>query len=84
MECIDLAVQAPTGGGLPGLAWILIRDPETKRQIAEIHQRALASADSERRQADAGQHRMIEGGPLPDPAPRRGSGAGDPLRPGDA
>jgi len=61
LECIDLAVQAPTGGDYQGWRWIVIRDPETKRQIAEIQQRALASADSERPQVDASHQRMIEG-----------------------
>lgn len=34
-ECIDLAIQAPTGSNSQGWQWVVVTDPDLKRQIAE-------------------------------------------------
>ena len=61
LECIDLAVHAPTGGNYQGWRWIVVRDPETKLRIAEIHRRALGAVDTGGTDGDAAGRRMIEG-----------------------
>jgi nitroreductase len=35
LECLELAVQAPTGGNRQGWQWVIVTEPETKRQIGE-------------------------------------------------
>ncbi len=40
--CIDLAVQAPTGGNREGWRFVVVTEPERKRAIAEVYRRALA------------------------------------------
>ena len=35
LECLELAVQAPTGGNRQQWQWLVITDPETKRFIGE-------------------------------------------------
>lgn len=34
-ECIDLAIQAPTGGNQQGWRWLVVTDPEKRRRLAE-------------------------------------------------
>jgi len=34
-ECLELAVQAPTGGNRQGWQWVVVMDPEKKRRIGE-------------------------------------------------
>ena len=36
MRCIELAEQAPSGGDIASRRWLVIRDPETKKRLAEI------------------------------------------------
>ena len=40
MRCIELAEQAPTGGGLSSRRWMVIRDPETKSKLADLYRAA--------------------------------------------
>ena len=54
MRCIELAEQAPTGGGLSSRRWMVIRDPETKSKLADLYRAAGGSrmiARAEDRQA---------------------------------
>lgn len=37
MECLDLALQAPTGSNAQGWQWIFVEDPEKKKAIADIY-----------------------------------------------
>lgn len=37
MECLDLALQAPTGSNSQGWQWVFIDDPEKKKAIADIY-----------------------------------------------
>lgn len=40
LECLQLAVQAPTGSNQQGWRWLVVRDQETKDSLAEIYNRA--------------------------------------------
>ncbi len=40
LECLQLAIQAPTGSNRQGWRWMVIRDPEKKEALAEIYRRA--------------------------------------------
>lgn len=40
-ECIELALQAPNGSNNQGWEWIAVDDPETKRQLADLHRLGL-------------------------------------------
>ncbi len=48
LECLQLAVQAPTGSNRQGWRWMVVRDPAKKEALAEIYRSAggdyLASA----------------------------------------
>jgi nitroreductase len=37
MECLDLALQAPTGSNAQGWQWMFVDDPEKKKAIADIY-----------------------------------------------
>ena len=37
MECLDLALQAPTGSNTQGWQWVFVDDPEKKKAIADIY-----------------------------------------------
>jgi nitroreductase len=66
-ECIDLAEQAPSGGGQSSRRWLVVRDPEVKAQVAELYRRAGGgglSASAARARADGRE-----------PAPMLASGA---------
>ncbi|MDW3221165.1 MAG: nitroreductase family protein [Acidimicrobiales bacterium] len=53
LECLQLAVQAPTGSNKQGWRWMVIRDAEKKAALAELYRRAggdylaAAAADTE-------------------------------------
>lgn len=36
-ECLDIALQAPTGSNRQGWQWVFVEDPELKRAIADIY-----------------------------------------------
>jgi len=40
LECLQLAVQAPTGSNRQGWRWMVIRDPEKKRALAQFYRDA--------------------------------------------
>ena len=40
LECLQLAVQAPTGSNRQGWRWMIIRDAEKKAALADIYRRA--------------------------------------------
>ena len=37
MECLDIALQAPTGSNAQGWQWVFVEDPEKKKAIADIY-----------------------------------------------
>ncbi len=39
LECLQLAVQAPTGSNRQGWRWMVVRDPEKKEALADIYRR---------------------------------------------
>jgi len=43
LRCIQLAEQAPSGGDIASRRWMIIRDPETKAQLAELYRAAGGS-----------------------------------------
>lgn len=58
-QCLELAVQAPTGGSVESWRWLLVRSADTRARIADIyrevtaelfeHRRATATSESSRR-----------------------------------
>ena len=40
LECLEIAVQAPTGGNRQGWQWVIVTDPEKKRVIGERYRDA--------------------------------------------
>ena len=42
LECIDVALQAPTGSNQQGWSFVVVTDPDKKRAIGEIYARAWA------------------------------------------
>jgi nitroreductase len=44
-ECLDLALQAPTGGNLQGWHFVLVTDPEPKRAISDLYRKSKAQND---------------------------------------
>jgi len=39
LDCLDLAVQAPTGSNRQGWRWMVVRDDDKKQALAEIYRR---------------------------------------------
>ena len=42
MECLELAVQAPTGSNSQGWRWLLVDDPKKKKALADLYRKAAA------------------------------------------
>ena len=40
MRCIELAEQAPSGGDIASRRWLVIRDTETKKRLADLYRSA--------------------------------------------
>jgi nitroreductase len=36
-ECLRIAIQAPTGGNAQGWRWIVVTDPDLRRQLADLY-----------------------------------------------
>jgi nitroreductase len=51
-QVLDAGIRAPSGGGVQAWRFVVVTEPEIKRQIAEIYQRGWRSA--EKRYAEAG------------------------------
>jgi nitroreductase len=50
MECLDLALQAPTGSNAQGWQWVFVDDPAKKKALAEIYRtNATPYLDAEKR-----------------------------------
>lgn len=54
-ECLELAVQAPTGSNSQGWRWLIVEDASTKKALADIYKRGgeayLATAATQARDA---------------------------------
>lgn len=42
-ECLQIALQAPTGGNSQGWHWVVVTDPERRGQIGEYYRRSFAA-----------------------------------------
>jgi nitroreductase len=42
MECLELALQAPTGSNAQGWQWVFVDDPEKKKALGEIYRQNFA------------------------------------------
>jgi nitroreductase len=42
LECLDIALQAPTGGNGQRWRWLVVDDPELRSRIAEMYRRSWA------------------------------------------
>ena len=42
-ECLELALQAPSGGNAQRWQWVVVTDADKRRQLAELYQRAFAA-----------------------------------------
>src|SRR5260370_995598 len=40
LECLEVAVQAPTGSNSQGWQWVIVTDPEKKRVIGEVYKKS--------------------------------------------
>ena len=40
LRCIELAEQAPTGGDITSRRWLVVRDPEIKKKLADLYREA--------------------------------------------
>jgi nitroreductase len=63
LECLDLALQAPTGGDFQGWRWIVITEPDVKARVRDIYLDALteASGGSSHTPTGGSVDRMMEG-----------------------
>jgi nitroreductase len=63
LGCLELALQAPTGGDLQRWRWIVVSDPTTRSRIQAVYHSALMQASGGRRPAreDGSRGRMLEG-----------------------
>jgi nitroreductase len=39
LECLDIALQAPTGSNSQGWQWLIIEDPAKKKAVADVYKR---------------------------------------------
>ena len=64
LRCIELAEQAPSGGDISSRRWIIIRDAETKSQLAELYRAAggsgIVNRAEERHGAGHPKNRVLE------------------------
>ena len=49
LECLELAIQAPTGSNAQGWQWVLVEDPDKKKALADIYRTNFACTANFRR-----------------------------------
>ena len=63
LECLELAVQAPTGSNSQGWRWVVVEDAKTKKALADIYRKGgeayLATAVAQARQAGNAQTERV-------------------------
>ena len=69
LECLEVAVQAPTGGNTQGWQWMIVLDAEKKRAIGELYKKSWYAY------ASAGRSRYAEDDPRRRQLPRVASSA---------
>jgi len=52
--CVEIALQAPSGGNHQGWRWVLISDPATKRAIADLYRQFYGVYREQRLKMDPG------------------------------
>jgi nitroreductase len=62
LDCLDLALQAPTGGDAQGWRWIVVTRPSTRARMRDIYVEALADASGGHRRDGSGPsgNRMLD------------------------
>ena len=80
-ECLDIALQAPTGRNAQGWKWLIVTDADKKARIGEYYRKSFEAyiggrisgdKDSEQNNAEPGKqreivHRVIDPGREPQP-----------------
>jgi nitroreductase len=63
LACLDLALQAPTGGDFQGWRWIVVSDPTTKTAIRDLYLESHVEASGGRRPTEvvSSADRMLDG-----------------------
>jgi nitroreductase len=51
LDCLRLAIQAPTGGNSQGWRWLIVDDAEQKRGLADLYRRSFAPYMEQQRAA---------------------------------
>jgi len=54
LRCIELAEQAPTGGDISSRRWLVVRDPEIKKKLADLYWEAGGNRIVERAERHRG------------------------------
>ena len=54
LRCIELAEQAPTGGDITSRRWLVVRDPEIKKKLADLYREAGGNGVIERAERHRG------------------------------
>ncbi len=57
-QCLDLAVQAPTGGNLQGWHFVLVTEPDRKKALAELYRKSKRENDPQ--SVPPGQQRVMD------------------------
>src|SRR5919206_2544848 len=55
-ECLEVALQAPTGGNSQGWHWVVVTDPDLRRGIGEYYERSFSAYREGARRAAAAAH----------------------------
>ena len=50
--CLDIAIQAPTGGNIPRYHFLVVTDPTKRAELSAIYKRAYLEVYSPERQAE--------------------------------
>ena len=89
LECLDLALQAPTGSNAQGWQWVFVEDADKKKALADIYRtNATPYLDQPKPQRGDIRDQQIgargELGEIPQRAPARGAGHAGTLSGGSA
>ena len=61
LRCIELAEQAPTGGDITSRRWLVVRDPEIKKKLADLYREAGGNRIVERAERHRGTRHPKQG-----------------------
>ncbi len=70
LECLDLAIQAPTGSNAQGWQWVFVEEADKKKALADIYRKRRRVVSDDRQGPNTPTATSVVSGWMPSPTRR--------------